>query len=294
MPVRPIAKRAAAVLSTQVSGSRYFFQGLTGTNRVGVIPAYGGYEQCDPDYVVQREHFDFCTLELVVAGEGTVRLNESESVLRAGSLFCYEHSTRLEIRTDPAKPMAKYFLCLTGARASQRLREAGVRPNQVAHLAMFPDVQRVLEDLIREGGRHRATAGRICAALVEVLLLKIEELAGVAGQSGVGAEENFLRCRGIIDVQAARLATLGEMTKAVGLEATRLCRLFRRYQGQSPYQYLLHRKMALAAEHLMDPNTFVKEVADRVGFADPYHFSRCFKKVHRVAPKEFQRSLKRL
>jgi len=295
MPVRrPDPNRAGAVLSTQVSGSRYFFLGLTGTSRAGVIPAYGGFEQCDPDYVVQREHFDFSVLELVVGGEGTVRLNGRESVLRAGSLFYYDHSTRLEIRSDPTRPMAKYFLCLTGARAQTRLREAGLRPNGMVLLAMFPEVQRVWEDLLREGRHHRATAGRICAALVEVLLLKIEELAAFSGQRGAAAEETFLRCKGVIEAKAARLATLGEITKAVGLEASHLCRLFRHYQGQSPYQYLLHRKMALAAELLMEPAMLVKEAADRVGFADPYHFSRCFKKVHRVAPKEFQRSRKHL
>jgi AraC family transcriptional regulator len=30
----------------------------------------------------------------------------------------------------------------------------------------------------------------------------------------------------------------------------------------------------------------VKEAAERVDFADPYHFSRCFKAVHGVAPSE--------
>jgi AraC family transcriptional regulator len=280
------------VLSTQVSGSRYFFLGLAGTERAGVIPAYGGFEQCDPDYVVQRSQFEFRALELVVAGEGAVRLNGVEHPLRPGSLFHYDRTTRLEIRADPARPMAKYFLCLTGARAAARLRAAGIRPAGLVHLAMFTEVQRVWEDLIREGGHHRATAARIAAALAEVLLLKIEDLAGSSGRTGAAAEEAFLRCRGAIEAQAARLATLGDITRAVGVEASHLCRLFRRFQGLSPYQYLLHRKMALAAELLMDPNTLVKEAAAHVGFADPYHFSRCFKKVHRVAPKDFQRSLK--
>ncbi len=294
MAIRPDPVPSSAVLSTQVSGSRYFFLGLTGTSRAGVIPAYGGFEQCDPDYVVAREHFDFGALELVVAGEGTVHLNGVESPLRAGSLFHYDHTTRLEIHTNPARPMAKYFLCLTGARAKARLRAAGIRPGSMAQLAMFPEVQRVWEDLIREGRHHRATAGRICAALVEVLLLKIEELAGFSGRKGAATEETFLRCKGAIEARAAQLATLGDITRAVGVEASHLCRLFRRYQGLSPYQYLLHRKMALAAELLMDPTALVKEAAGAVGFADPYHFSRCFKKVHHVAPKEFQRSLKHL
>jgi len=291
LAARAELSRKTAVLSTQVSGSRYFFLGLTGTGRAGVIPAYGGFERCNPDYLIQRDSTEFSTLELVVGGEGLVRMNGAETPLRAGSLFHYDRTTRLEIRTDPERPMAKYFLCMTGARAPRRVSACGVAPNRAVQLAMFTEVQRLLEDLIREGQQHRATAGRICSALVEVLLLKIEELVGLSGPKGRGGEETFLRGKGAIDAQAARLGTLGDITAAAGVGPSQLCRLFRRYQGLSPYQYLLYRKMALAAELLLAPNALVKEAAGQVGFADPYHFSRCFKKVHRVAPKEFQRSL---
>lgn len=291
MPRSPALPREP-VLSTQVSDSRYFFLGLTGTSRAGVIPAYGGLEHCDPDYLVQREGFPFHALELVTGGDGAVRLNGAEHPLRAGSLFCYDASTRLEIRTHPARPMVKYFLCLTGRRARARLRAVGLRPGGLLQLAMFSEVRRVWDDLIREGGHHRPTAGRLCAALTEVLLLKIEELAGLSVSPGRAAEETFLRGKGVIEAQAASLATLADITRATGVGPTRLSRLFRRYQGLSPYQFLLHRKMALAAELLMNPATLVKEAAAQVGFADPYHFSRCFKQVHRVAPKDFQRSLK--
>lgn len=284
--------RSDAVLSTQVSGSRYFFLELAGTGGTGVAPAYGGFERCNPDYVVEREKFAFAAIELVVEGEGSLGLNGRTFPLRPGTLFHYDHTTRLEIRTDPDRPMAKYFLCLSGGRARTRLREAGITSRDVMRLAMFAEVQRVWDDLIHEGRYHRATAGRICAALVEVLLLKIEDLSGRAVAQGQLAEETFLRCKGAIEAGAGRLGTLQDITRNVGIGPTRLSRLFRRYQGLSPYQYLLHRKMALAAELLMDPKTLVKEAAAQVGFADQYHFSRCFKKVHRVAPKEFQKSLK--
>lgn len=280
-----------AVLSTQVSGSRYFFLELSGTTSAKVIPAYGGFEHCNPDYLVQRDKIEFTTLELVVAGSGTARLNDVPHPLRPGTVFRYDRGTRLEIRTDPADPMAKYFLCLTGSRASRRVTEAGLAHHSATAVAMFPEVQSVMDDLIREGQHHRATAGRICSALVEVLLLKLEELSGLGGNQTRAGEEAFLRCKSQIEVHAARLGTLGEISRLVGVEASHLCRLFRRYQGLSPYQFLLHRKMALAAEFLLDPNVLVKEAASRVGFADPYHFSRCFKSVHRLSPRAFQRSL---
>jgi len=286
--------RSDAVLSTQVTGSRYFFLELTGGRSAGVAPAYGGFERCNPDYLVQREKFAFAAIELVLEGEGSATLNGRTFALRPGTLFHYDHRTRLEIRTDPDRPMAKYFLCLTGARATARLRAAGISAHDVIRLAMYAEVQRVWDDLIHEGRYHRATAGRICAALVEVLLLKIEDLSGRAVAQGRLAEETFLRCKGAIEAQAGRMGTLQDITRHVGVGPTRLSRLFRRYQGLSPYQYLLHRKMALAAELLMDPAVLVKEAAAEVGFVDQYHFSRCFKKVHRVAPKDFQRSLKHI
>jgi AraC-like DNA-binding protein len=244
--------------------------------------------------VVQREAPGFAALELVVGGRGTVLLNGTATPLRAGMLFYYDPQTRLEIRTDPGQPLAKYFLCFHGRAANSRLATTGLSPGGVVRLALFAEVQHVFEELIREGSHHRATAGRICATLTEMLLLKIEELAGLAVSPGRAAEETFLRCKGAIDAHAAQLGTLADITRTVGVGPTRLSRFFRRYQGLSPYQYLLRRKMALAAEALMDPATLVKEAAAQVGFTDPYHFSRCFKKVHRVAPREFQRSLRHL
>ncbi len=287
----PRSPQRAAILSTQVSGSRYFFLGLTGARRAGVVPAYGGFERCNPDYLIRRQDFPFSAVELVVEGEGTVRLNGRAHPLRAGSLFAYDRTTRLEIRTDPARPMAKYFLCLGGDRVRERLQAAGLRAGRHLQLAMFGELQRLWDELIREGGHHRRTAGRLCAALTEVLLLKSEELAGLSVSPGRAAEESFLRSKGVIERQAAGLGTVGDLTRATGLGPTRLSRLFRRYQGLSPYRYLLHRKMTLAAELLMNPAVLVKEAAAQVGFTDPYHFSRCFKQVHRVAPKHFQRSL---
>jgi AraC-like DNA-binding protein len=81
---------------------------------------------------------------------------------------------------------------------------------------------------------------------------------------------------------------LGDIAAAIGIKPTSVCRLFRRFQGTSPYQYLLRRKMIQAAEYLVETGGLVKEAAQRVGFADPYHFSRCFKAIHGVSPRQLR------
>lgn len=290
-PAPPDSRQA--VLSTQVSDSRYFFLGLADERRAELVPAYGGFEQCNPDYLVQRDRPGFAAIELVVGGRGTVQLDGTTTALGAGLLFYYDPQTRLEIRTDATAPLAKYFLCFHGRSANRRFAAAGLRAGGVVRLGLFAEVQHVFEELIREGGHHRPATNRLCAALVEILALKIEDLAGLPGRAAHAAEQTFLRCKDTIETQAASLATLGDITRAVGLESSQLCRLFRRHLGLSPYQYLLHRKMALAAERLMAPGALVKEAAAHVGFDDPFHFSRCFKKVHGLSPREFQRTLPR-
>jgi AraC family transcriptional regulator len=277
---------AKALLSQQVSGTRYFFLNLApahGAKRLEVT--LGGRERCNPDYEIRRRSYAYFGLEYVADGVGEVELDGQCRALRAGSVFAYAPTTRCVMRTDAERPMLKYFVCVSGAEVSKRLRRAGVGPGTVRELAAHAEIRSVLEDLMREGQRTGALTRTICAQLFELLLLKIEEAAGAAGQ-GDPAEASFLRCKALIDAEAERLMTLRQIAAGVGLEESSVCRLFRKYEDTSPYQYLLRRKMNLAAAFLVEGNGRVKEAAQRVGFADPYHFSRCFKAVHGVPPSE--------
>ena len=277
---------AEALLSKQVTGTRYFFLNLAPAKGArGVSVTLGGRERCNPDYEIRRRSYSYHGLEYVAEGAGTVTLDGVTHGLRPGSVFAYAPSTACEMRTDPARPMLKYFVCVAGAGVVKRLRSAGVGPGEARVLASHAEIRSVLEDLVREGQRTSVLARQICAQLFDLLLLKIEDAAGAAAQ-GDPAQENFQRCKALIDAEAERLMTLRGIAAAAGLEESSVCRLFRRYQDTSPYQYLLRRKMNLAAAFLVEGRGRVKEAAQSVGFADPYHFSRCFKAVHGVAPSE--------
>jgi AraC family transcriptional regulator len=276
---------ASNLLSKQVTAARYFFLNLAPTSREPITLVMGGREQCNPDYAILRRGFPFHVLEYVVSGQGSVQLDRRRHALRPGVVFAYASSTHCEIHTDPRNPMVKYFLTFSGSGVPLRLRRCGVALGTAKQLAAHAEVTSVLEDLVREGQRSGALARRICAVLFELLLLKIEDTSTLAPHASEPAREAFLRCKALIDAEAERLGTLEEIAAATGVEASSVCRWFRRYQGTSPYQYLLRRKMNIAAEHLVENGGLVKEAAQRVGFADPYHFSRAFKSVHGVAPR---------
>lgn len=280
---------ASRLLSQQVTGGRYFFRNLAPDANVELALVMGGRERCNPDYGIVRTAFPFFVLEYVESGSGTVKLDGEPHVLRPGVVFAYAPTTRCEIHTDPADPMVKYFLAVAGRDVRQRLRRSGVVIAGVRQLAAHAEVTSVFEDLVREGQRSGALAERICATLLELVLLKIQDSATLSPHANEPARDAFLRCKALIDAEAERLATLQQIAEATGVEASSVCRWFRRYQGTSPYQYLMRRKMNLAAEHLIENGGLVKEAAQRVGFADPYHFSRAFKAVHGVAPRDLLR-----
>jgi AraC family transcriptional regulator len=279
----------ARLLSQQVTGGRYFFRNLAPDQRGPLTLVMGGREHCNPDYGITRASFPFYVLEYVESGRGTVRLDGVTHALRPGVVFAYAPTTPYEIHTEPSDPMVKYFVAIAGREVRGRLRRCGVGLGSVRQLSAHAEVTSVFEDLVREAQRSGDLPGRICAVLLELLLLKIEDTATLATHAREPAREAFLRCKALIDAEAERLGTLQQIATATGVEASSVCRWFRRYQGTSPYQYLMRRKMNLAAEHLVENGGLVKEAAQRVGFADPYHFSRAFKAVHGVAPRDLLR-----
>lgn len=280
---------AAALLSQQVSGARYFFLRLASGRSASCVLALGGREHCNPDYAIARGRFPFHVLEYVVSGRGTLQLDRRRHVLGPGTVFAYAPDTACAMRTEATDPMVKYFFALSGRDVPARLRRCGVPLGSARQLAAHAEITSVVEDLVREGQRSGALAPRICAALFDLLLLKIADAAARPVRAHDPARTAFLRCKALIDAQAERLGSLAEIARAAGVEASSVCRWFRRYQGTSPYRYLLRRKMNLAAEFLVESGGLVKEAAQRVGFADPYHFSRAFKSVHGLPPRALLR-----
>lgn len=84
------------------------------------------------------------------------------------------------------------------------------------------------------------------------------------------------------------MRSLGDLAAACGTSAAHVCRLFRRYGARSPYQALLRLKMARAASLLLDRALPVRQAGAEVGFEDPYHFSKAFKRVHGLSPQAFR------
>lgn len=89
-----------------------------------------------------------------------------------------------------------------------------------------------------------------------------------------------------MDRRLADRLTLRQLAQAAHLSVRTLTRLFRRVVGRSPMEYLIHVRIERAIERLQQGFT-VAETAFQCGFTDSNYFSRRFKQVTGLSPREY-------
>ena len=81
--------------------------------------------------------------------------------------------------------------------------------------------------------------------------------------------------------------TLNEVSAVFGLSPNYLSALFKKNCGIGFSEYITQRKIALAKSRLLEEGLKIYEVADRLGFESAFYFSKVFKKVEGMSPRDF-------
>lgn len=249
----------------------------------------GGWERCAPGYRITRTTFPYITLEFVVAGTGSVELSGKAFPLIPGVFFSYGPGMPHAIANDSATPLDKYFICVAADDARTVFGDEIDMFGKVLHSARPYELQQTFEELTNYGLENSAWSGRICESLVRLLVLKMKESSiENADYSGM-AYAKYQHCLSVIDRNFMKLRNLNQIAEECRVEVSYLCKLFRRFNHQSPYQYFLRLNMNHAADLLLQKNIQIQELAERMQYPDPLHFSRTFKKVMGVSPREFMK-----
>lgn len=81
--------------------------------------------------------------------------------------------------------------------------------------------------------------------------------------------------------------SLTELACYFGVNSAHLSRIFHRESGISFIKYLTNFRMEKAVELIGNTSMKIYEIAERVGYANVEHFSRCFKKHTGVSPNQY-------
>ncbi|WP_187273924.1 AraC family transcriptional regulator [Paenibacillus sp. N3.4] len=67
-----------------------------------------------------------------------------------------------------------------------------------------------------------------------------------------------------------------------------LCQVFKKYARTNIHHYIHQLRAQRAKYLLLNTSKSVKDIAEEVGYQDPFYFSRMFKKIERISPQHFR------
>ncbi len=258
-----------------------------------LVVVCGGVERTHPDYVVERSDFPYFGIELVTEGNGHLTLSDEHFRLQRGVVFAYGPGIEHRIENKSSDGMRKYFLDFVGTDGESLLKAAGLldgKPILASGIIEFTDLWNAID---REAREKSDVSREICQSLARILLLKIQQRRVNDGTHAPTAFRTYETVRQFIEENYMKVSTVEQVAEACGISPVYVSRLFKRYSATGAYQFLLRLRMNHAADLLMKHGLLVREVADSLGFADAFQFSRAFKRVYGVAPSSLVDSRQR-
>lgn len=132
-----------------------------------------------------------------------------------------------------------------------------------------------------------------CASVDSLQCLLSKNLPEVIEQriaSGTGHYKKEIK-KALLFIHAnyTQQLSLAEISAAVNLDKSYLCRLFKQATGSSIFQFINRLRLEKAASLITSCDMNISEAAFAVGIADALYFTRLFKKHFGISPSEYRR-----
>jgi AraC family transcriptional regulator len=229
-------------------------------------------------------------LEARVWGEGwrTIPYGPNQvSVVPAGVPYAARRSEAVECVLVAVAP------ALVASVAGPTRPGVELRPSFMVEDRLLAHVAIALDEQARPGsGGTRLAAESLGTALVAHLVSQYaDHRDGPSIRRGPSlSRASLARVTSYVAEHLADDLSLQELAAVAGLDVFAFARAFRESAGLPPHQDVLRARVERAKALLRDPALSVSDVALRVGFATPSHFSTTFRRVTSVTPRSFRRS----
>lgn len=85
-----------------------------------------------------------------------------------------------------------------------------------------------------------------------------------------------------------------QLAEQYSISATYLRKLFLKYTGMGPKEYLSYIRNERACSYLIYTDYQIKEIARLCGYFEEYHFSKMFKQLNDLSPSSYRKIHKKI
>ena len=247
-------------------------------------------------YKVRPRH----RLRVILDGRATFVVGTARVAVEAGTVLAIPPHVPDTGVQDVAQPL-RYALLHAVVRTwgqsppgGPALLPALIRPRP----ERWPEVTRLVDTVVRELRESRPARTLVAdGAMTQLFGLlwreALETGAHAVQRQGMDPEPWAVDVMEHIGRNFQRPLTLAELADAASLTRAHFSTTFRRTMGQSPFAFLRRYRLQRAKELLHDERLSVAEVAAAVGIPDPYYFSRAFRRMEGMSPRQYRQARRR-
>lgn len=284
--------------SRSFSVDRHLVKGGDVSHELRVVPVLDVLDLVDvkSHYDYQRhQHLDF---EIVLVDRGTYRcfLNDQELILRRGDVLVVKPG---DWHQDFLKAPLRYFALnfhldkkFLGGLVPPLFEESVAPEQQCIHVAqgvLWPIIQRIHEEYdVGDRIAHHIQD----ALLHEFFWLLVRNLPHEVISPElmeVSRTQDFVaRLRRLFYDRIKESCCLMEMARAMNMSTSSLAHKCQDALHMSPMHAFMKCKIERAHLLLRESTMTVKEIGSQLGFDDPYHFSKVFKRHTGLPPSQYR------
>ncbi|MEX2416010.1 MAG: AraC family transcriptional regulator [Paenibacillaceae bacterium] len=255
-----------------------------------------GHTRCDPAWNKPPKQHQFHSFWFVSKGRGTFILDGMHHTAEPGKLFVIVPGTVFERIPEPNDPLEYYFVRFGVAGAEEEEGQWTFQPSldggfplhgayMIQNAPVIINLFEQLHYLWQRRGHMVAMRRKIL--FYELLLAIAHDFRSrhVTGNTTLAIEHTIEH---MVNHYPEDLNLL-DLAAMAGLSPSHYSRLFKKYSGHSPIDYLVHLRMDRAKELLSLSDYRLKAISQSVGYLDEFYFSRLFKKIVGMSPTDYAR-----
>ena len=259
------------------------------------VKCLGWYPQARLHRIARPHGLDECILIFCIRGKGWAEIDGRRFTIAAGEVLFIPANKPHAYGADDDDPWSIHWAHFAGTAAASY---ASLPPVHEYVLSIPSADAKEIARMFRESyrlastGLTERTVLLVSHSLRYVLGLLFFQTGRSLGSSSLTNAHDLTKSIEFMRANVARSLTLQKLSRHAGLSPTRYSALFREQTGSSPVDHHIRLRMQAACHYLDTTALSVKEVAAKLGYDDPYYFSRIFQKILGSSPLAYRRSVK--
>lgn len=254
--------------------------------RAAYLTDVGFFPKAKEHYREREEGADQYILIYCTEGKGIIEVEDQIYRLEKSDAFCIPRNVRHKYYADEKEPWSILWVHFKGDNTNyfpleeRKIVHINSRHSDNRMMVLFNLLFRVLE-------RNYTIGNFIYISQVLSLILSEIYFREKVDESSVQDRHVTMVIRYMYQHLCENL-TLEEISEEVQLSKSYLNAVFKAQTGKSPVEFFIHLKMQEACKLLKSTDYYIYEVSSELGYTDQYYFSRIFKKVVGVSPKDYK------